>query len=318
MQAALKKTFFSNGKLLLTGEYTVLDGARALALPTKFGQFLDVEPGTGQAINWKSLDADGSTWFDETLTFKEITGNITAGKSPETATLLNILNTAWQANPQILKDADGFIVTTRLTFPRHWGLGTSSTLINNIANWFGINAFDLLTKSFGGSGYDVACAQHDTPIVYQLENNGPKVEKALFNLPFADKLYFIYLNRKQDSRQAITAYRERRNDIAAILPQVDILTQTIVECTSLADFCKALETHEELMSGILGMPTVKQSQFPDFTGTIKSLGAWGGDFVLATSDGNPESYFSGKGFGTIIPYQKMILNSGLDLSPDIL
>lgn len=314
----MKKTFFSNGKLLLTGEYTVLDGARALALPTKFGQFLDVEPGRGKAILWKSLDADGSTWFEETLTFEEIAGNLTAGKSPEGATLLTILNTALETNPEAFNDSEGFSVTTRLTFPRHWGLGTSSTLINNIANWFGINAFELLAKSFGGSGYDIACAQRNTPIIYQLENNSPKVEKALFNLPFANKLYFVYLNRKQDSRQAIAAYRQRRKDIGAILPQVDTLTQTILESTSLAEFCKILETHEELMSDILGMPTVKQSQFPDFAGTIKSLGAWGGDFVLAASDSNPENYFSSKGFDTIIPYQKMILNSGLDLSPDIL
>ena len=38
-----KKTFYSNGKLLITGEYLVLDGARSLAIPTKFGQFLIVE-----------------------------------------------------------------------------------------------------------------------------------------------------------------------------------------------------------------------------------------------------------------------------------
>jgi len=31
-------SFYSNGKLLITGEYLVLDGAKALALPTKYGQ----------------------------------------------------------------------------------------------------------------------------------------------------------------------------------------------------------------------------------------------------------------------------------------
>ena len=36
----MKKTFYSNGKLLITGEYVVLDGAKALALPTKYGQNL--------------------------------------------------------------------------------------------------------------------------------------------------------------------------------------------------------------------------------------------------------------------------------------
>lgn len=37
-------SFKSNGKLLLTGEYLVLDGAVALALPTKMGQIMTVEP----------------------------------------------------------------------------------------------------------------------------------------------------------------------------------------------------------------------------------------------------------------------------------
>ena len=45
----------------------------------------------------------------------------------------------------------------------------------------------------------------------------------------------------------------------------------------------------------------------DFDGEIKSLGAWGGDFILATSDENPSTYFKAKGFETILPYSEMIL-----------
>ena len=48
----MKKKYYSNGKLLITGEYVVLDGAKALALPTKFGQYLIIEPGKNQQINW--------------------------------------------------------------------------------------------------------------------------------------------------------------------------------------------------------------------------------------------------------------------------
>ena len=33
----------SNGKILLTSEYLVLDGAQALALPSKFSQSLEVK-----------------------------------------------------------------------------------------------------------------------------------------------------------------------------------------------------------------------------------------------------------------------------------
>ena len=68
----MKQTFYSNGKLLLTGEYVVLDGALALALPTKFGQNLIVEPISSEQILWKSFDQDGSTWFEDEFTFDEI------------------------------------------------------------------------------------------------------------------------------------------------------------------------------------------------------------------------------------------------------
>jgi hypothetical protein len=40
---------------------------------------------------------------------------------------------------------------------------------------------------------------------------------------------------------------------------------------------------------------------------IKSLGAWGGDFVLATGDDKTISYFKSKGYNTVIPYSKMAL-----------
>src|SRR5690606_17098005 len=58
------KTFYSNGKLLLTGEYVVLDGAVALAVPTTLGQSLMVEPIGEPKIEWQSLDAQGNIWFE--------------------------------------------------------------------------------------------------------------------------------------------------------------------------------------------------------------------------------------------------------------
>ena len=48
----MKQTFYSNGKLLITGEYLVLDGAKAFALPTKFGQNLIIEKGSNQETSY--------------------------------------------------------------------------------------------------------------------------------------------------------------------------------------------------------------------------------------------------------------------------
>ena len=53
------ETFYSHGKLLISSEYAVLDGAQALALPTKFGQTLNVESISGAIIHWKSISSTG-------------------------------------------------------------------------------------------------------------------------------------------------------------------------------------------------------------------------------------------------------------------
>jgi hypothetical protein len=68
-----------------------------------------------------------------------------------------------------------------------------------------------------------------------------------------------------------------------------------------------LEEHEAEMSNILEMQTIKESLFPDFNGVIKSLGAWGGDFVMVIAKENPSDYFKERGFKTIVSYTDMIL-----------
>ena len=303
----MKTTFYSNGKLLITGEYLVLDGAKALALPTKFGQNLVVEKSNNHEIKWTSFDADGSIWFDETIPLTAITSKIPLETESIKNTLITILRTAHQLNPNELIISEGYIVTTQLSFPRKWGLGTSSTLINNIAQWFQIDAFTLLKKSFGGSGYDIACAQNNTPILYHLEQEKPIAKIVQYNPSFRENIYFVYLNQKQNSKSAIDSYKEKKNDLATQKEVINQITQKVLNAENETIFAKALENHEKVLSAILDTKTVKESLFPDFEGTVKSLGAWGGDFVLVVSKENPTSYFLAKGYETIIKYNDMIL-----------
>jgi mevalonate kinase len=305
----MKITFYSNGKLLITAEYLVLDGAKALALPTKFGQNLTVEPNNNQEIKWTSYDSDGNIWFDETIPFTEITSTIPFETESIKNTLITILREAYQLNSDTIINSDGYIVTTQLSFPRKWGLGTSSTLINNIAQWFRIDAFTLLKKSFGGSGYDIACAQNDSPILYHLEQEKPIVEKVIFSPSFTKNLYFVYLNQKQSSKNAIASYKEKKNNLEIQKEVINQITQTVLNSETETTFKEALENHEKVLSTILETKTVKETLFPDFDGTIKSLGAWGGDFVLIVSKENPKSYFLEKGYETIIEYREMILEN---------
>lgn len=305
----MKKEFYSNGKLLITGEYLVLDGAKALALPTKFGQNLIVEKGRNQEIKWTSFDSDGSIWFEDTFSFSDISNkNVSEETTSKRNTLIEILHEGYLLNPDFLHQSEGYSVTTQLTFPRNWGLGTSSTLINNIAQWLKIDAFVLLKNSFGGSGYDIACAQNDFPILYHLENGNPVVEKVTFEPEFSKNLYFVYLDKKQSSKAAITSYYNNKNeDLSENITKIDLLTQEVLNTKTLREFAAALEKHEAEMSNILEMKTIKESLFPDFNGVIKSLGAWGGDFVLAIAKENPTDYFKKKGFKTIVSYKDMIL-----------
>jgi len=305
----MKKEFYSNGKLLITGEYLVLDGAKSLALPTKFGQNLIITEGANQEIKWTSFDSDGSIWYEDTFLFKDIsTKKISEEATSKRNTLLEILHEGYLLNPDFLHQFRGYHITTQLSFPRNWGLGTSSTLINNIAQWLQIDAFVLLKNSFGGSGYDIACAQNNTPILYHLENGIPIVEKITFNPAYSENLYFVYLDKKQSSKAAIASYYDNpNNDLVKTIVKNDKITLDVLNAKNVQEFALTIEKHESQMSAILKMETVKETLFPDFNGAMKSLGAWGGDFVLVIASENPTDYFKGKGLRTIIPYKDMVL-----------
>ena len=303
----MKETFYSNGKLLITGEYLVLDGAKAFALPTKFGQNLAVESGKNKEISWKSFDSDGTIWFDDVILFSDILNKTQFENQTVKNTLIEILHQAYILNPNYLEKSDGYVVMTQLTFPRNWGLGTSSTLINNIASWCRIDAFELLQKSFGGSGYDIACAQNNTPITYQLINQKPIVKKVLFDINFKENIYFVYLNKKQNSRNAIESYYKKKNNLDNVIPEINLITDNILNAIDLQNIEIQVHKHEDLISQIVEIPTIKETLFPDFNGTIKSLGAWGGDFVMIISTEKPQKYFQLKGYNTIFSFNDLIL-----------
>jgi len=297
------QTFHSNGKLLLTGEYVVLDGARALAIPTKYGQNLEVEPSEKEGIHWQSFDEKGTVWFEDFFDLKNFEGQNKVSKISNTVS--KILREAQILNPIFLSENEGVQIKTTLDFPRNWGLGTSSTLINNVAQWAKVDPFALLGMSFGGSGYDIAAAQNDFPILYNLENGKPESKKAQLPWDFMDSLFFVHLNKKQDSKEGILRYRNAAVDEKNIQRISDISNKLLL-CYSLSDFEKLMDAHEEIISEIIKLPTIKTQLFSDYPHTIKSLGAWGGDFVLVTGNETEMDYFRKKGFGTIIPFGEMI------------
>ena len=306
--------FYSNGKLLLTGEYLVLDGAQSLAMPTKFGQDLIIEKIKEPQIIWASFTHEAACWFEAVfdlpkLRLSSCTFNSDKEGSAEmiAETLLEILQEAKRLNPDFLKTDGGFIVKTKLTFPRNWGLGSSSTLINSVASWANVDAFQLLWNSFKGSGYDIACAQNNTPILYQIESDKPVVKTVEFNPYFKSNIFFIHLNQKQDSKEGIAKFRETDKDLSSQIKRISEITNEFLNVTSIEDFDKLIVEHEQIISSIIKIKPVKQILFPDYFGEIKSLGAWGGDFILATGNEKTPVYFKNKGYDTILTFSEMIL-----------
>ncbi|WP_033960054.1 GYDIA family GHMP kinase [Psychroserpens jangbogonensis] len=303
------KSYYSHGKLLLTGEYVVLDGAFSLAIPTKFGQDLTVKPLEASKLYWNSFDENNSNWFEAEFDLSH--QNISCNKNNDekvSERLLQILKAAQSLNPKFLSNRQGFEITTQLEFPKNWGLGTSSTLIHNISNWANINPYSLLDLTFGGSGYDIACAEAKQPKTYQILLDGKKDIKSVnFNPSFKSSLYFVHLNQKQNSRDGIAKYRSNGSDLKIDIEYINRITQDMIDCDSLEHFQQLIDRHEQIISKIIKQKPVKELLFNDFNGSIKSLGAWGGDFVLVASQNNPSSYFKDQGFSTIIDYEDMIL-----------
>ena len=309
------KNYYSNGKLLLTGEYLVLDGAKSLAIATKFGQNLSVETITEPQLIWGSFTSTGVCWFEAVFDLKNLRiVNCTFNSDKEGSaefiaeTLLAILKEAKKMNPAFLDSTQGYVVKTALSFPRNWGLGSSSTLINSIASWAQVDAFTLLWNSFKGSGYDIACAQNNAPIFYQIKDKKPSVKQVAFNPDFKENLFFVHLNKKQDSKKGIAKYRESGKDFQKEIERISAISDQFLQAKTIIDFNQLIVEHEQIISSIIKLPPVKEQLFAAYTlGEIKSLGAWGGDFILATGTSETPSYFKKKGYQTILSYSEMVL-----------
>jgi mevalonate kinase len=302
--------FYSSGKFLLTGEYLVLHGAKALAVPLKKGQSMVVSPGNNPSvIEWRATSL-GREWFRADLGLPDF--RVLQSSDPEKAGFLaTILSEAKALSLGTVRDKDSFVVHTGLDFDIRWGLGSSSTLVSNVAYWFQTDPFTLFKKVFPGSGYDIFCARASKPIIFQLENGDPLVREVDFRPEFRSKLYFVYLGQKQDSQASVNKFRMEYSIDRKHLDSISRLTEDILQQKDLTGFMEVVEQHEALMSGILGIPSIGSQVFSDFPGVVKSLGAWGGDFILAASPQPANevfSYFLARKMEVIFQYSDLALD----------
>jgi mevalonate kinase len=302
----------ANGKILISGEYLVMQGATALAVPLKVGQELSLEAGDKEGIlSWESYDTEG-IWFSGLFSLPGLA--VLESSDDFIAQRLNkLLLAACTLNKLFLSGAHGLKAVTRLGFNRNWGFGSSSTVISLVARWAGIQPMELHRLVSTGSGYDVACSVADSPLFFKIQGNSPQVTPVDFNPPDAENMFLVYLGNKQHSDTEVENFKQQsESDLSRQIQRISEISLQLANESNLEGFMNLLSEHESIVAGILGRKTVKDLLFPDFKGVVKSLGAWGGDFVLAVSalgEAYIWDYFTGKSLLTLLPYGSLALGS---------
>jgi len=291
----------ANGKLLLTSEYAVTQGAKGLAIPTTKGQSLQIDAETsGKYIVWNSQAHDGTSWFSARL--MPGTLQILESTDPDVAYgLVKNLQVVLK-NTDLLEYPNSF--TTQLEFPNEWGLGSSSTFTSLLAQCAGVDALQHFRTVHGGSGYDLACATADGPIIYQLQYETSNVSPAKIDFDFIDDLGFVYLGNKQLTSESLNLVR-RKPFSAGQLEIFDGLTDAFLNASNVDDLERVIEEHENILSEHLGLPKVKEERFDFYPGAVKSLGGWGGDFALVTRFASSKKYLTDNGYKIIFPFKSL-------------
>lgn len=303
-------TSYHNAKLLLTSEYLVLNGAVALAIPLRFGQHMVVDDNEQGFITWQSIANDGSIWFEG----KYCLADLSIEGSSNTLIAVNpqrLMKAACELNPDFLKNSKGNHVISTLNYPISWGLGSSSTLIAAVAGWAGIDPFELHFKVSKGSGYDIACALHNGPLLYSVNERMPNIQSVTFLPSFQERIFFVYQGQKQDSAEGVQKYRQQNPEPDKnMVNQATALTHRMLVAATLDEFEQVLTEHETLVSSLIGVPSIRQRMFSDLPGEVKSLGAWGGDFCMITwrdeIDLLPD-YLKSKGLETWFNFRDIVL-----------
>lgn len=297
------KSFHSNGKLLISGEYLVLDGALSLALPCKFGQYLNFTEDSNGTLEWISKDMNDTIWF--TAYFEAKTLKVLKTSNYNTVKWVKKILEFCNKNSLTNKSLQGKI-ECKLEFPNNWGLGSSSTLLNNLASLYEINPYYLHFSTTNGSGYDIACAGSNSALTYRVIENIPQVKKMDWSPVFKDEILFIFLKKKQKSNLEVKRFKELKKD-PYLISRISSITKEIIYSKTIEEFEHLLDEHEAITGQYIQSETVKSKYFSDYEGSVKSLGAWGGDFVLATRKN--KNYFLDKGFDTILSFSEIIKES---------
>jgi mevalonate kinase len=159
-----------------------------------------------------------------------------------------------------------------------------------------------------GSGYDVACALADGPITYKLRENLPQYQQIPFHPSFQKHIWFAWLGKKQETASHLREIAHRIKPGFDVIHNFSELTRAMIEATTLEEFRRVMDVHEDELSQILGKEKIS-STLSALPGSVKSLGAWGGDFVMIASDADRETlagYLLQKGIQVLYSYKELV------------
>lgn len=303
------KRYHAHGKLLIAGEYLVLKGAKALAIPLNQGQTLSVETSSESGLQWRAETLNG-LWFEA-----KYDNNLNLLKSTDhekAEALQRMLQKSVEQNPSIQSQLTNSSVTTVLEFDPSWGWGSSSTLLHLLEQWLGIDPYKLMDQTIGGSGYDIACAAANSPIFYSRTGKAtPQITPTHFNPPFIPKIGIVYLNKKQSSSTQVKSFLATALSHKKLVEKISKISQKFTTTKDINAFISLMQQHEAIIAKATGLTPIQEQLFSDFNGAIKSLGAWGGDFALFLSEEEfktNKKWFESKGYLVVMPLEEVIVS----------
>jgi len=298
----------ANAKLLLSGEYLVLAGAEALAIPLKFGQELTVSEGDTEEITWVSIGPSG-IWFSASYS---AVGEVFVATDQKSARFVSNLIAATNAIiPNFFQRFLGKTITIVADFDLSWGLGSSSSLIALFAQLASIDPLALHWKVSRGSGYDVVAAMSNTPIFYKLIDGTATYSSVKLSSAFQESVYFAYLGKKEDSAAGVERFLSSTNQLGtSVIDEITSITRKMATADCASQLCRLMDRHEDVLAEVLGVAPLKQLRFSDFEGSVKSLGAWGGDIAMFCSSvpsNQVYSYIAAKGLTPVFGFNDISL-----------
>lgn len=202
-----------------------------------------------------------------------------AGKSRY---IQQLIKSAARLNSDFLSKWKKYKITSELDFDPDWGLGSSSTLIANLAEWSELSPFELFFDTQEGSGYDVAAAVSDAPLLYQKSDDELSFETFDWDQDLLDSIVVFYQGQKQSSHMEVRAWKNNNRWNRKDVDRMTLISESLAECHQIEEAIHLIKENREMVEKLLDQKAF-DGLYSDFEGAIKPLGAWGGDFGGALS-----------------------------------